>query len=137
MAVKKKKKKTITQHKKRIDLLFHEYIRRRDADNETGYCKCISCSKIIHYTESDGGHFLSRKAMSTRWDERNVNAQCRKCNRFENGNQYAYSLKLGAELADELLQKSRETFKLMDFEYEEIYQEYKAKLKELKEIQNF
>ena len=64
-------------------------------------------------------------------------AQCRKCNRFEYGRQYEYSVNLGAELSDELLQKSRGVMKLMDFEYMEIFEEYKAKLQALKDIQNF
>ena len=48
-----------------------------------------------------------------------------------------YSLNLGEELSNELLQKSRGLMKLMDFEYMEIFEEFKAKLDELKKIQNF
>jgi len=134
---KKPKKRTIKQHKNRIDPIFHEYIRRRDADNETGYCACISCKKPIHFTESDGGHLFSRKSLSTRWDERNVYAQCRKCNRFEYGRQYEFAQNVGAELAEELLQLSRQPMKRMDFEYVELYDKFKAKLQSLKDIQNF
>ena len=134
---KKPKKRTLKQHKNRIDPIFSEYIRRRDADNDSGYCACVSCNKPIHFTESDAGHFLSRQKLATRWDERNVYAQCRKCNRFEYGRQYEFSLKLGAELSDELLQLSRSTMKLMDFEYIEIYEDFRAKLKSLKDLQSF
>ena len=84
---KKPKKRTLKQHKNRIDPIFSEYIRRRDADNDSGYCACVSCNKPIHFTESDAGHFLSRQKLATRWDERNVYSQCRKCNRFEYGRQ--------------------------------------------------
>lgn len=131
------KKKTLKYWKAKIDKPFHEYIRRRDADNTSGYCSCISCNKKIHFTESDAGHFIGRQHLSTRYDERNVHAQCRKCNRFEYGRQYEYSLNLGQELSDELLQKSRGVMKLADFEWLEIYEEFKAKLDELKKIQNF
>ena len=131
------KKKTLKYWKTKIDKPFHEYIRRRDADNDSGYCKCISCDKPIHFTESDAGHFISRGKLSTRWDERNVNAQCRKCNRFEFGRQFEYSLKIGTELSEVLLQESRATFKLMDFEYQEIFETYRDKLKELEDLQGF
>ncbi len=131
------KKKTLKYWKTKIDKPFHEYIRRRDADNNSGYCKCISCNKPIHFSESDAGHFIGRQHLSTRWDERNVNSQCRKCNRFEYGRQFEYSLNLGEELSNELLQKSRGVMKLADFEYMEIFEEFKAKLQALKDIQNF
>lgn len=131
------KKKTLKYWKTKIDKPFHEYIRRRDADNDSGYCSCVSCGKAIHFTESDAGHFIGRQHLSTRWDERNVNSQCRKCNRFEYGRQYEYSITLGEDLSDELLQKSRQTLKLMEHEYQEIFETYRDKLKDIKDIQNF
>lgn len=131
------KKKTLKYWKTKIDKPFHEYIRRRDADNDSGYCQCISCDKPIHFTESDAGHFISRGKLATRWDERNVNAQCRRCNRFQYGRQFEYSLKIGTELAEQLLQESRAVFKLMEHEYQEIFETYRDKLKELKDLQGF
>ena len=131
------KKKTLKYWKNKIDKPFHEYIRRRDADNNTGYCNCISCDKKVHFTETDAGHFISRQHLITRYDERNVHAQCRKCNRFEYGRQYEYSLALGSELSDELLQKSRSILKMSDQEWQELYELFKNKLEELKKIQNF
>ena len=123
----KKKKKTQKYWKVKIDKVYHEYIRRRDADNDTGYCTCVSCKKIIHFTESDGGHFISRKHLSTRYDEENVNAQCRKCNR----------LTLGEEVANKLLIKSKQILKLDDTDWLEIFETYRDKLAELKDIQDF
>ena len=131
------KKKTLKYWKNKVDKPFHEYIRRRDADNNTGYCNCISCDKKVHFTETDAGHFISRQHLITRYDERNVHAQCRKCNRFEYGRQYEYSLALGSELSDELLQKSRSILKMSDQEWQELYELFKNKLEELKKIQNF
>jgi len=131
------KKKTLKYWKTKIDKPFHEYIRRRDADNNSGYCKCFSCNKPIHFTESDAGHFIGRGALSTRWDEENVYAQCRKCNRFQYGRQYEYSLKLGSDLSEQLLIKSKQIFKLADFEYMEIFETFRDKLAEVKKDQNF
>ena len=126
------KKKTLKYWKTKIDKVFHEYIRRRDADNNTGYC-----NKPIHYTESDAGHFISRGKLSTRYDARNVYSQCRKCNRFEYGRQYEYSLALGDQLSEELLIKSREIYKLADYEWLDVFNDYKEKLDDLKKQQNF
>mgnify|MGYP003645430001 FL=1 len=131
------KKKTQKYWKTKIDKVFHEYIRRREADNDSGYCKCISCNKPIHFTESDAGHFISRAKMATRYDEQNVHAQCRKCNRFEYGRQFEYSLKIGTELAEELLIKSRQIYKMSDAEWLEVFEEFRDKLKAIKDIQNF
>ncbi len=38
----------------------------------------------------DCGHFHSRRNMNTRWDEENCHGQCRRCNRFEQGNLLDY-----------------------------------------------
>jgi len=131
------KKKTLKYWKNKIDKPFHEYIRRRDADNNTGYCGCISCGKKVHFTQTDAGHFIGRQHLATRYDERNVHAQCRKCNRFEYGRQYEYSIALGKKLSNQLLQKSRGVLKLTDPEWQEIYDTYKTKLEEIKKQQNF
>ena len=131
------KKKTQKYWKTKIDKVFHEYIRRREADNDSGYCKCISCNKPIHFTESDAGHFISRAKMATRYDEQNVHAQCRKCNRFEYGRQFEYSLKIGTELAEELLIKSRQIYKMSDSEWLEVFEKFRDKLKAIKELQDF
>ena len=130
-------KKTQKYWKNKIDKVFHEYIRRRDADNNTGNCDCISCGKTIHFSESDAGHFISRKYLITRYDERNVKAQCRKCNRFEYGRQYEYSIALGQELSHELLQTSRSMVKYTDVDWQEIFKEFNDKLNEIKKKQNF
>ena len=130
------KKKTLKYWKTKIDKPFHEYIRRVNVNSE-GYGKCISCNKGIHFSESDCGHFITRGALATRWDEDNVNLQCRKCNRFEYGRQFEYSLAIGTELAEQLLVKSKQIFKLSEPEYQEIYEKYRDLLAEIKQNQNF
>lgn len=131
------KKRTQKQWKTKIDPVFHEYIRRRDCDDHTGMTTCISCNKPVHFSETDAGHFIGRQHLITRYDERNVHAQCRKCNRFEYGRQYEYSINLGAELSEELLQKSRGMLKLTDPEWMEVFLEYKDKLADAKSRQSF
>lgn len=131
------KKKTQKYWKNKIDKVYHEYIRRRDCDDQTGYTTCVTCKTPIHFTECDGGHFIGRQYLSTRYDERNTHAQCRKCNRFEYGRQYEFSLFLGEELSQELLIKSRQTTKWIDADWQMIFDEYKDKLDALKKNQNF
>jgi len=40
----------------------------------------------------DAGHFVNRQFKALRFNEKNVNAQCRHCNRFCEGNGAEYSL---------------------------------------------
>lgn len=121
---------------KRIDPPFHRYIRLRDT-NEDGFGTCCTCNKQIHFHEGDSGHFIPRQHKKTRWDERNVNLQCKYCNMFEGGAQYQYSKFLGEELSEELLMLSRQIYKLSDAEYEDIYYHYKEKVAELEKTKRF
>ena len=131
------KKKTQKYWKNKIDKVYHEYIRRRDCDDDSGMTQCVTCKKHVHFTECDGGHFIGRQYLSTRYDERNTYAQCRKCNRFEYGRQYEFRLFLGEELAQELLTKSRQTIQWCDAEWQEIFELYKTKLAQVKKNQIF
>lgn len=129
-------KGTVRYWTNKIDKVFHRYIRLRDTD-EDGWGNCVCCGKRIHFDESDAGHFIGRQHKATRWDERNVHLQARKCNRFEYGNQYLYSKALGEELADELLQKSRQVVKLQKWEYEQLFDLYNKKMQEEEAKKNF
>lgn len=61
-----------------LDRWFSLYIRLRDSD-ANGYSRCISCGKPVYWKEADCGHFINRRHMNTRYDERNCNLQCRNC----------------------------------------------------------
>ena len=39
---------------KKLDKIFSEYIRKRDAD-ENGYVKCCTCPTVEHWKEMDCG----------------------------------------------------------------------------------
>lgn len=65
---------------------FSKYIRLRDciATTNTKVCfKCISCKKIVTFNGNDAGHFITIACKATKFDERNVHAQCATCNRFQ------------------------------------------------------
>lgn len=110
----------------KLDKVFSEYIRRRYAKNDIA--TCVTCGKKDHWKKLQAGHFMSRKHYATRWDEDNVEVQCSACNVFRYGEQYLFAKYLGAEKADMLLAKSRETVKFPDWEIQEMIDLYKTKI---------
>jgi len=116
------KKVTKTALVKKLDTVFSIYIRRRYAVNDIA--KCVTCGKEDHWKSLQCGHFMSRKHMSTRWNEDNCQVQCAGCNVFRYGEQYKFSLYLGNNLADELHIKSKEVCKFTEVELQELIQHY-------------
>lgn len=117
---------------------FSIFIRLRDAD-KNGYCRCITSGKLVHWSECDAGHFISRRHMATKYDEQNVHAQGRGDNRFRSGEQLLYAKaidkKYGPGTADRILARSRGTRKFEQFEIDALtkhYQEEAARLKKEK-----
>jgi 5-methylcytosine-specific restriction endonuclease McrA len=119
--------------KDKLDKVFSLYIRLRDSKD--GYGNCCTCGKRIHYKEGHCGHFISRRHYGTRWNEYNCALQCVKCNLFDQGRQYDFSLyirrKHGEEVLEEILQRSKETVKFTKSDYEQMIKEYKDKVKEI------
>jgi hypothetical protein len=74
--------------------------------------------------------------MSLRYDEKNVNAQCRACNRFNEGNAIGYHAglvkKYGSEAIGYLNIKRHNVCKMGTFEYELLINHYKGEVEELK-----
>ena len=77
----------------KLDKVFSEYIRLRDA-NPQGLCFCITCHRPFHWRDGDAGHYIQRDRLATRYDEHNVNAQCKYCNRFRSGEQYLHGVNI-------------------------------------------
>ena len=124
------KKPTRSKLVKKLDTVFSQYIRLSNADNN-GYCTCVTCNKTFFWKEIQAGHFMSRKHYSTRWDERNVKPQCLRCNIYNQGEGYLYSLYLGDKLSKKLLDESRELRKFTNIELEEMIKDYSDRLKKL------
>ena len=70
---------------------------------------------------------MSRKHLSTRWDEDNVQVQCAGCNIFRAGEQFLFSKHLGLELSEKLYLKSKQIAKFTDVEIKEMIDYYKQK----------
>ncbi len=72
------------------DDAFSLFTRLNESD-DNGFCTCCSCGKIFYYKDGDCGHFVNRVKKSLRFSEINCHAQCKSCNRFDEGNGLGYS----------------------------------------------
>jgi hypothetical protein len=127
--------KSISKLKKELDKWFSLYIRLRDAD-ELGFTKCFTSGRYYHYKNIHAGHFMSRKYLSTRWSELNVQAQSAADNLFAQGRQYQFGKELDAKYgegtAEDLQIKSKQIQKFTRDDYEEKITYYKEAVKNLK-----
>jgi len=128
-------KKTVSKLKKELDKWFSLYIRLREA-NEYGMVQCFTSGRVYHYKKIHAGHFMSRRHLSTRWCETNVQPQSAADNLFGQGEQFKFSIhldsKFGEGTAEELQYKSRTTLKISRIEYEEKISYYKSLVEKLK-----
>ena len=122
------KKLTRSKLVKKLDAVFSQYIRLKDAD-EFGNATCFTCGKVDHWKKLQNGHFQSRKHYATRWDEMNCQVQCVSCNMFKGGEQFLFGKYLDERfyvgLSDTMFFKAKETVKFADFELEEMILKYK------------
>lgn len=118
---------------KTADKWFSLFIRLRDSKD--GIIRCCSCNKAVHWRDSDCGHFINRGNLSLRFSEENCHAQCRACNRFDEGNITGYyrfmQSKYGEETISKMMLAKHQTIKLGKFELKIIAEEYKRKAQEL------
>ena len=110
------------------DEWFSKYVRLRDSEwQRTGwYGVCISCThrarvawidktgKLRFDLGWDAGHYVKRGNKVVRFDEMNVNLQCKyHCNKMLSGNVEKYRLalmdKYGVEVPDDLTHKAQKT----------------------------
>lgn len=129
--IKKKSNLTTSKLKKKLDRLFSQFIKLRDGGQD--YFKCISCQKTKPLNQFNAGHYWSRRYMSTRYDEKNVNGQCIHCNMFLSGNIQGYTTGLLKKYGSEILQlleiKKNNISNLGKFELGVLIDEYKSKIK--------
>lgn len=118
---------------KTADKWFSLFIRLRDSDH--GYIRCCSCNKPVLLRESDCGHFINRGNLPLRFSEENCHAQCRYCNRFDEGNAAGYyrfmQEKYGEEAISKMMIAKHQAIKLGKFELKIIAETYQKKAQEL------
>lgn len=138
--VRKEKAKRPQDLKAEARTAFHAYVRARDV--AAGY-GCIDCGKPFEPQKPggsiDAGHYLSRgSAPHLAFDERNVHAQRKNCNRPGGATAAEYRAglvtRIGIE-AVEALESDQDDRRYRDDDYRRIRDLYRAKLKELKDKQ--
>lgn len=108
--------KSTKQLKKQLDSIYSEWIRRKYSVN--GYTQCYTCYKILPWKEIQCGHFVSRKQLATRFDERNTRPQCVGCNIFGKGKTSIFAENLEKEISGIVVLLYREANKITkDFPY--------------------
>ena len=131
-----KSKKKISRSKlvKKLDTVFSQYIRLRDADH-SGFTSCFTCGKKDHWKRLQNGHFQSRRHYATRWDERNCQVQCSGCNVFKYGEQFLFAKALDekyyAGISDELYVTAQSIVKFSNLDIELLIKKYQELVKEL------
>ena len=122
--VKKKKPKTLTWHKKKLDAQFSKFIRYRDNG------QCFTCPMKAHPKKMQNGHFVPRQYLSVRFDEKNCNCQCYPCNMLFGGQPSKYAIELerkyGRGIVEELEARRQEITKLDIAWYLEKIEYYKS-----------
>lgn len=118
------------KHTDELDKVFQFYVRLRDA-MPGGMTKCISCGKILPFDKMQGGHYCSRKHMSTRWSELNVHSECFVCNCMDGDHliQYRKNLikKIGEKKVEWIEAYCHESYKWSDFELVLMIKDYSKK----------
>lgn len=140
--------KAIEDKKERIKLthllvnvrnICHEYIRTRDIGKP-----CISCG-IQWQSDHQCGHFYKSELYSNlRFEEKNLNSQCKQCNLRKEGNESGYRVgiiqRFGKEVLEYLDNKAKDNkkndFHWDRFDLEEIRKYYQDKIKTLKLLLN-
>lgn len=117
------------------DLDFYtSRIVRLMASDESGIAVCYCCGKKDKWQNMDNAHFISRSALSVRFDIKyNCRANCKTCNQYKDGNLKAYQEELikeiGFEMVENLKERAREVWKPTNDELSGILSDYKSRLK--------
>lgn len=119
---KKKKLKSISSLKKKVWITFSLFIRNRDK------WTCITCGNSFRGQQMHAGHFIPRTHGNTLFDEKNVHAQCARCNMFGNGEPHLYAEELirryGVEEFNNLIARGRLTKQFTRGELEALQKKY-------------
>ena len=118
---------TIPKLTTKAQTIFNRYIRQRDS--EDGYFTCISCGQVKAIDLMDAGHYVPVKGSSAlRFDEYNVNGECKSCNGFDQFHLIGYRRnlidKVGERKVIELEQQHRLIKKWSRYELQAIIEYY-------------
>jgi len=127
------KKQSYASLKKKLDAVFSEWIRRKDAKD--GIATCVTCGAKKEWKSIQCGHFVSRVHLATRWLEQNCAPQCSTCNVLKRGNMVEYAVWMnenwGWGTIEELRRLKHTTVKYTPAKLKEMIEDYQAKVKAL------
>ena len=86
-------------------LTLFQKLRRMEEANEDGYVSCISCGKLMHWKEAQGGHYIPRANSDTELEHDNVWPQCQQCNGYLKGNPINYRYRLVRKIGEERVKR--------------------------------
>ena len=119
----------------KLDKIFSEYVRLRDAD-DNGYIRCYCCGSAVFWKHAQNGHYINRRHMGVRFADANCHSCCVNCNVFACGNLEAYKKHLlydyGETIFPILEMQKRLITKLSADEIKEMTRHYKRGVKRLK-----
>jgi hypothetical protein len=118
---------TIPKLTAKAQKIFNAYIRQRDSEN--GLFTCISCGQVKPTELMDAGHYVPQKNSSAlRFNEYNVNGECKSCNGFDQFHLIGYRKnlinKIGIEMVEYLETNNREVKKWSRTELLQIIKDY-------------
>ena len=115
----KRKPKTLAQLSQDAAKLMQRIVRIKASiyADEGGYINCVSCGKNDHWSNMQGGHFISRTSTRWRYDERNIHPQCPSCNLYKSGNLIPYTLYMeemyGTDFVTEMIRSRSKPTKMV------------------------
>lgn len=101
---KKKTKKIPTNIRERCLSSFQRLRRLEEADTN-GNVRCISCGRILHWKDAQGGHYVSRQNRAVELERDNVWPQCPVCNGILSGNIVSYRINLVKKIGEERVKR--------------------------------
>jgi len=131
----KKKKPSRSFLVKKLDAIFSKFIRLKYA-NKFWNVECYTCGKVHHRKEIQNWHFITRGCYALRRMEINCRPQCYLDNVILKGNYIQYTLRMIAELWEDIVNelrtiKNKPPEKIPTRRIEEMIQEYTEKVEEL------
>jgi Bacteriophage Lambda NinG protein len=138
--LKKKKQKSVPKLVEEAAVILQRIVRMKAANDE-GYCQCVTCGTVKHWTEMHGGHFLSRRHLIHKIREENIHPCCPYCNNFLRGNLIPYTTYMidtyGRDFVDNLIATKNDIKKYNRAEINQIICQLKIYEIEIKELKGF
>lgn len=127
--------KSISYCRERTAQVFQKWVRLSNAVN--GKLQCVTCGKRGPVGQFDAGHFISRRHNTTLLDEANCHPQCKRCNRYLNGNYENYLEfmmdRYGMKKVRTLLAKAKRHKQFNREELADLFVYYRDKIDELEQ----